>query len=130
MQIPTANTFSLKFVRVIPRYRTFCYNQCFFFTVGIKGPRESNFFEDVHEHDFAFTGSFFRKFKGQVNAFTGTFFAIFTGTLRCSRVTVLKKVHGHFFPVHTITGTFFRKSAKNIEVYVLTDTFYCSRALF
>ena len=102
--------------------------------MNIKSAREPHFFEDVHGHIFAFTGTFSENSRAS-RCVHGHFFGLFHGHFswftgrqfgKCSRA--LFEVHGHIF----------LKSTKNAGIYVFTGTFRrftgtffrkCSRAL-
>ena len=70
----------------------------FFFPVNIKSAREPHFFELLHGHFFAFTGTL-------GDLFTGTFFLVRGQNLgKCSRG--LLAIHGHFFEKSTKNSKF------------------------
>ena len=91
----------------------------FFFPVNIKSAREPHFFEDVHGHNFAFTGTFSENSRAS-GCVHGHFLGLFHGHFSWFTGRKFGNLHGHF---SRFTGTFSSKVPKMQE-------FACSRALF
>ena len=89
-----------------------------FFPVNIKSAREPHFFEEVHGHNFAFTGTFSENSRAS-GCVHGHFLGLFHGHFSWFTGRKFGNVHGHF---SRFTGTFSSKLPKMQE-------FACSRAL-